>query len=160
MFEDALEIILKHEGGYSNHELDPGGETFAGITKAVAETHGYTGDMRLIPDNTIAAIYRQSYWRPIQADRMPWPVAIVVFDAAVNSGVSRASKWLQRCVGVQDDGQIGTITIDAVRDADPDKIAQDFSDMRLAYLKSLKTWTVFGKGWERRVKETLREALA
>ena len=80
--------------------------------------------------------------------------------APVNSGVSRASKWLQRCVGVQDDGQIGTITIDAVRDADPDKIAQDFSDMRLAYLKSLKTWTVFGKGWERRVKETLREALA
>lgn len=160
MFEDALEIILRHEGGYVNNPLDPGGETHYGITKAVAEDNGYHGDMRYLPLGLARQIYRTRYWMPIKADRMPWPIAIVTFDAAVNSGVGRASLWLQQCLKVDQDGKIGDETLDAARNADPDEIAQDFTDLRLAYLKSLKTWPTFGKGWERRVRETLKEALA
>jgi lysozyme family protein len=33
MFDKAIEIILKHEGGYVNDPDDPGGETKFGITK-------------------------------------------------------------------------------------------------------------------------------
>jgi lysozyme family protein len=33
-------------------------------------------------------------------------------------------------------------------------------DERLAFLKSLKTWPVFGAGWGRRVAEVQRDALA
>ena len=32
-FEEAVKIILKHEGGYVNDPVDPGGETNMGISK-------------------------------------------------------------------------------------------------------------------------------
>jgi len=34
-----------------------------------------------------------------------------------------------------------------------------YCDKRLAFLKELKTWDVFGKGWERRVEEVRSAAL-
>ena len=36
-FEKALEMLLKHEGGYVNHPRDPGGETNHGVTRLVWE---------------------------------------------------------------------------------------------------------------------------
>jgi len=33
MFEDAVALVLKHEGGYVNDPDDPGGETMMGISK-------------------------------------------------------------------------------------------------------------------------------
>jgi lysozyme family protein len=159
MFEEALEIVLRHEGGYSWHASDPGGETMRGITKRVAEAHGYHGAMRDIPMVLVQSIYRKSYWNRVLGDELPWAVALVTFDAAVNSGVKRASEWLQRAVGVPIDGVIGQQTLRAVEEQDPHRIARDYSDIRLAYLKSLRTWQVFGRGWEGRVRETLKEAL-
>lgn len=160
MFDRALKIILRHEGGWVHDSRDPGGETAFGVTKRVAEAHGYTGPMREIPMQVVSDIYRKSYWNRILADEMPWPVALVVFDAAVNSGVHRASTWLQRVVGVEMDGKIGAETLRAVEDMNPTDIARDFTDTRLQFLKSLKTFKVFGRGWERRVLVTLEEALS
>lgn len=159
MFEDALEIILRSEGGYSNNPKDPGGETMAGITKRVAIEHGYEGAMRDLPMSVIEKIYRESYWDRISASRMPWAVALVVFDAAVNSGVKRASEWLQDVVQVRADGVIGDDTIGAIYTLDPNQIARDFCDVRLQFLKRLPTFGTFGKGWSHRVAETLAAAI-
>ena len=38
-FEKALEMLLKHEGGYVNHPRDPGGETNHGVTRSVWVNH-------------------------------------------------------------------------------------------------------------------------
>jgi hypothetical protein len=32
-FDEAVKMVLKHEGGYVNHPSDPGGETNFGISK-------------------------------------------------------------------------------------------------------------------------------
>lgn len=159
MLARALSIVLKHEGGYVNHPADPGGETNFGITKRVAAEHGYTGDMRTIPVSLVETIYRKSYWNRVLGDELPWPIALVTFDAAVNSGVKRASEWLQKSVGASVDGVIGQGTLAKVEASDPAQVARAFTATRLAFLKSLKTWPTFGKGWERRVNETLAEAL-
>jgi lysozyme family protein len=34
-FENCLEMLLHHEGGFVNHPQDPGGMTNLGVTKAV-----------------------------------------------------------------------------------------------------------------------------
>lgn len=158
MFEQALSLILKHEGGYVNHPADPGGETNFGITKRVAVEHGYIGSMKAIPMSKVREIYRTSYWDRIKGDSLPWAVALVTFDAAVNSGVSRAAKWLQKALGTAQDGSMGPATIKALAVRHPEEVAEAMCEARLAFLKSLPTWPTFGKGWERRVHETLKHA--
>lgn len=81
-----------------------------------------------------------------------------MFDLAINSGVGRASKLLQRAVGVAADGAIGPATLAAVANANPRELATKICELRLAFLQALPTWETFGKGWGRRVKETEKTA--
>jgi lysozyme family protein len=83
-----------------------------------------------------------------------------VFDAAVNSGPSRAIKWLQRAVVVPADGVIGLQTLEAVRALPASTIINRICDDRLDFLKALPTWGTFGKGWASRVEGVRKEALA
>lgn len=155
-FEQALEIVLKHEGGYVNHPSDPGGETNMGITVRVAREHGYTGDMRAIPMSVVAAIYRRSYWDATRCNELPPELRLAVFDAAVNSGVRRSIQWLQSAVGANTDGVFGPRTLAAVAGTDPRKAARDMCYARLSFLASLNHFGTFGRGWVRRVVDILR----
>jgi lysozyme family protein len=60
---------------------------------------------------------------------------------------------LQRIVGVPQDGKIGPVTLKAVRARKPENVASQLCDVRLAFVKGLNTWLVFGKGWGRRIAE-------
>src|SRR5690606_24114161 len=80
----------------------------------------------------------------------------------VNSGSSRAVKYLQRVVGVKQDGKIGPATLAAVKGMKPHDVINSLCDARLAFLKGIKKgeqWKVFGKGWGRRVEGMRSEAL-
>lgn len=149
--EQALEILLKHEGGYSDHPSDPGGATMYGITERVARQHGYQGHMRDLPLSVATTIYRKQYWGMIKADQLPDNLRFHVFDAAVNSGNVQAIKWLQQCAGVKIDGIIGPVTIKASASVSPAK----YSAVRLRFMTDLKTWPTFGKGWARRIADNL-----
>lgn len=157
-FDDAFDRLLGHEGGYSNNPTDPGGETMWGVTARVARSNGYTGEMRSMPRDLAKKIYRAAYWDAIKAEQLPDSVRFHVFDAAVNSGTKQAIQWLQRCVGVGDDGVIGPMTLGAVAKANPDRLAAAYSGMRLDFMTSLPTWGAFGKGWARRIASNLQEA--
>lgn len=149
--EQALAMLLRHEGGYVYHPDDPGGETNHGITVAVARQHGYTGHMRDMPLSVAATIYRKQYWSMIKADELPGALRFHVFDAAVNSGHVQAIKWLQRAAGVKDDGIVGPMTLRAAASVSPAK----YSATRLRFMTELKTWPTFGKGWARRIADNL-----
>ena len=165
-FDACLRILLKHEGGYVNHPSDPGGMTNLGVTKAVYEAWvGHPVDektMRGLTPAMVAPLYRKKYWNAVRGDELENGLDLAMFDYAVNSGVGRAVKTLQTCVGVPADGGFGPKTMAAVAQFKGDTaktLIEEVCDKRLDFLKSLKTWPVFGRGWERRVIEVKAEAL-
>lgn len=153
-FTEALQHVLKHEGGYVDHPDDPGGETHYGITVKVARENGYLGDMRTIPMHVVADIYRKQYWDKVKADQMPESVRFALFDYAVNSGPVAASKALQRVLGVADDGILGPMTIAAAH-AQSAGLGARLNGYRLKFMTDLKIWPTFGRGWARRIADNL-----
>jgi lysozyme family protein len=154
-WDEALLHILKYEGGYVNHPSDPGGMTNLGVTKRVWEE--WTGkpateaDMRALTPEMVDPLYKTRYWNAVKGDDLPSGVDLCVFDAAVNAGVGRASKFLQQAVGVTADGQIGPKTIAAITAKPADDVIKEFCALREAHYKSLSTFATFGKGWMRRL---------
>lgn len=163
-FERCLEHVFKSEGGYVNHPRDPGGATNMGIThKTLAAWRGHTvtrEDVKKMPRSEAAAIYRANYWNAVRGDELPLGVDLVAFDAAVNSGVSRGAKWVQRALDVAQDGRIGPDTIKAAKSANAQNVINRALTYRLDFLRGLKTWDAFGKGWQRRVDGVRAESLA
>ena len=149
-FDAAFQHVLKAEGGYVHHPLDPGAATNMGITEAVARRVGYKGAMQDLPVDLAKRIYLEEYWRPVRADELPAAVRYAVFDAAVNSGVRQSLLWLQRALGVADDGVLGPRTLAAANAANPDALRARLISQRLRFLTNLNTFGAFGRGWTRR----------
>lgn len=149
-FDKAFEIIIGHEGGYVNDHRDPGGETKYGISKRAypaVDIYNLTLDHAKL-------IYKRDYWDAVDAESIPGVARLMVFDCAVNCGVTTAKKLLQRAVGTKDDGVIGPKTRAAIS-ATPD-IEQRFAGFWLQYYTDLKGFETYGKGWVRRVANDLR----
>ena len=67
---------------------------------------------------------------------------------------------MQRLVGMNNvDGIIGPATLAAIGRRDPEALVNAICDERMAFLRSLKTFSTFGKGWTRRVSEVRALAL-
>lgn len=161
-WDAALKAILHHEGGYVSHKLDPGGKTNLGVTQRVWEE--WTGkpsneqEMRSLTPEMVAPLYKKKYWDAVRGDDLPAGVDLCVFDAAVNAGVGRASRFLQQAAGVTVDGQIGPKTINAVTARSADEIIKEFCALREAHYKRLDTFVTFGKGWMRRLASVKAES--
>lgn len=162
-FMRCVDIILRHEGGYVDHPDDPGGATNMGIThKTLAQWRGAAvtkEDVRNLTREEACDIYRANYWNALNCDNMPAGVDLVVFDFGVNAGVQRSAKLLQRIVHVEQDGQVGPITIGAVNAIDASFVVGAFSDARMEHYRSLPHWDTFARGWTRRTAETRTEAM-
>ena len=148
--------ILAYEGGFVNHPKDPGGATNQGITQRTYDAYrrriGHaTQSVRLIDNVERDTIYRVQYWDAIKGDDLPSGVDAVVYDFAVNSGPSRAAKYLQRIAGVKHDGMIGMQTLDALARMDSTQVIGRLCADRMAFLRGLPAWVTFGTGWTRRV---------
>lgn len=166
-FARCLPALLRHEGGYVDHPRDPGGATNLGITIGTAKAWRLDldgdgdvdkDDVRLLKPETAAPVYRSGYWLKCKCDQLPAGVDYMVFDLAVNSGTSRAIRYLQRVAGVAEDGVIGPKTLAAVAALNPARFVERMSDLREAFYRSLPTFRTFGVGWMRRLNEV--EALA
>jgi lysozyme family protein len=163
-FELCLSHLLQHEGGYVNHPSDPGGRTNLGVTQAVWEDWSdrkvTEEEMRGLTPAKVSPLYKEMYWDRIKGDKLPSGVDYCVFDACVNSGVRRASQWLQTALGVEADGAIGPQTLAVASMTPPVTIITNYSAQRLKFLQGLSTWATFGRGWERRVAEVKATALS
>lgn len=155
-FDTAFDLLIGHEGDYTNNRMDPGGETRFGITRKVALQEGYGGDMYTLPRDFAKEVYRRKYWDAVKADSLPEALRFAVFDAAVNSGVSQAVKWLQRAVDVVDDGVLGPMTLQAAQRSNGLRTAVKVNGLRLDFMTSLPTWGSFGRGWARRIAANLQ----
>lgn len=162
-YDAALARVLAHEGGYSNHPSDPGGPTNYGITIADyrrwVKADATAADVRAMTLGDARAIYRARYWDALRCDDLPAGVDYAVFDYGVNSGVARAGKVLRRKLLLPDNAADDDV-LRVAGAGDPAGLINAICDERMTFLRSLKIWPVFGKGWSRRVAEVRTAALA
>ena len=164
-FQQALKEILRSEGGFVNHPSDPGGMTNLGVTKRTWEEWVKRtvdeAEMRCLTPAAVEPLYKAMYWDKINGDALPDGLDYCVFDAAVNMGIHRASVMLQLCLGLKPDGIIGQQTLGLIKQEDPAKLIDEYSDRRSAAYQEISTFPIFGKGWIRRVNsvETIAKAM-
>lgn len=157
-FDASMAEVFSHEGGYVNDPRDPGGETNMGISKRSYPSE----DIRGMTRERAAAIYRRDYWNRVKGDQLPDGIDLVAFDPAVNSGVSRGSRWLQSALGVTQDGKIGPQTVLAAQTAtDGVAVIKRACAARMGFLRGLTSlWSTYSRGWTRRVASVEATAVA
>lgn len=151
-FDGAFDRLIGHEGGYVNDPKDPGGETNWGISK---RSYPSVNISELTRDGA-KAIYRRDFWDRVNADRLHDGVAFQLFDFAVNSGLDTAVRYLQRAVGVADDGHWGPVSARAAEAMSESDVIMRLCAERLDFMTRLKNWPDHGKGWARRIAGNLR----
>lgn len=164
MFEPALKIVLRNEGGYANNPKDPGGATNFGITQSKYNSYRQAKHLSQIPvkeitHEEVTAIYRD-IWRTSKSDILstfrPY-LAIAHFDCAVNTGDSQAAKILQRAVLADDDGIIGPNTIKSIRQCEEEVALRNELEWRAEFyqllVKKRPTLKVFLKTWNNRIED-------
>lgn len=140
-FRRCHDVTKTWEGGWSDHPADPGGKTMYGVTEAVfhAWLRKAGKPVRAVRRITMAEaeqIYFEEYWVPCGGPTLAAGVDLATYDASVNSGVRRARQWLLASVG-------GT----------GHQTVQRICARRLGFMRSLKIWNTFGRGWARRVAD-------
>ena len=171
-YDTFFDELIKHEGGFTDDERDPGnqrgdghgnrGSTNLGVTAKVwAEWTGKPAPIEVMKQLTkedIKPMYKARYWDAVQGDHLPSGVDISVADFGVNAGPSRAAKRLQRLVMANQDGKIGPKTLSMVFNMEPATLLDKYADARESYYRSLKTFEIYGRGWLRRNDEVLEKA--
>ena len=166
-FNEVLPLILAREGGYINHPDDPGGPTNLGVTIAAyrrfIKRSGTIADLKKLTPTQAGKIFKSRYWDAVRADELPAGVDYSMADFAINSGPARATKEIQKLVGVVADGKLGPKTMAAILSHDPLRIIGSLNDARLVFMRNIKRgakWEVFGVGWQRRVDDVRATSLA
>lgn len=139
--------------GYVDDPLDSGGETKYGVAKNANPNI----DIANLDWEGAKAIYYTKYWLAANCDKIDGRIAVLHFDGAVNNGVGRAAKFLQRAVGVTDDGAIGPGTLGAVAAKDPIDVCNSICDQRAKYYDDIiankPSQEKYRNGWMRRIDE-------
>lgn len=149
-FQICLPITLAYEGGYTSDRRDPGNWTGGKVGKGelkgtkfgIAANSFPNLDIKNLTQTNVEPIYRRNYWDAAFCGCYLPGADLCVFDAAVNSGVSRGKAWAAQVKG----------------GADAKAFVAAYCDLRLGFLKRLGTWSTFGKGWSRRVADIRAKA--
>lgn len=164
-FEKCVLWLKVHEGSkYTNDPDDPGGPTKYGITlidyRLYVNKRGRARDVARLTWSMAKQIYKKKYWDRCRCDELPAGIDYCVFDYGVNSGTGRSRKVLRKLVG-QSTKRV-TITDDviiAVRKRSAVDIINHMCDERLAFLRGLRIWWKYGRGWSRRVRDVRRRSI-
>ncbi|RDU51775.1 hypothetical protein CQA37_09365 [Helicobacter sp. MIT 99-10781] len=179
-FKIAKAKTLKWEGGYCNVEGDKGGETIFGIarnmhpdlklwnivddykkTVAPFDKSKYAELEKLCLGNVqfveqMENFYKKEFWDKIKGDEIQsQDSANAIFDFAVNSGVTRATKYAQSTLSVYSDGVFGAQTLEKLNSVGV-AFCNHYCDNRASFFKEIAQKgenAKFLKGWLRRVND-------
>jgi len=106
--------------------------------------------------NYVKQIYRKLFWSRIKGDKIAnQKITNVIFAQAVNLGVKKAVKILQKCLDVKQDGIIGNITLTTLNNADISKLIECLKEEYKKYyceiVKSKPYLAINLAGWHNRV---------
>lgn len=185
-FNIAHKFTAKWEGGETDDAADSGGYTKFGVSTAfltdiastqagrdVLERMGVIlpvnrNTIRSLTETQAAGLFRWQMWNALSLDLIPLRPAVVLYDAAVNSGPKQSVRFAQRgynsCVAygqpLDTDGLMGPVTRKAMQQADTDKILMAMIDQREQFYRDLvaakPSQEVFLKGWLNRVTDLRR----
>ena len=154
-FDDIIEVVLHHEGGYVNDPKDPGGETNFGIAK---RSHPDV-DIKNLTKEGAKEIYYEDYWCGNKVPHMPDDLKHIYFDMCVNFGQGGAVKVLQKAANAKNknkidvDGGIGPATLKAIQNLELERV-RAYRVLRFANLVIKKPEQErFWFGWYRRATE-------
>ena len=153
-FDEIIEKVLEHEGGYVNDPKDLGGETKYGITKRFYPDI----DIKNLTIEKAKDIYKSDYWDKNKVESLPQNLWHIYFDMCVNMGKRTAVKVLQRAAvnkgkNIEVDGGLGPMTLGALKGVELDRVRA----FRVKYYVDLITarpeQEKFYLGWFRRATE-------
>lgn len=155
-------MITRYEGGYGWDHNDSGGPTKYGITCWDLAAHRgqkmnsmstWAPIVRAMTLDEAEDIYRSKYAVGCRFDKLPVGVDCCWLDYGVNSGIGRPIRVAQRFLGVAVDGIFGPKTLTATVDYGQARFVNTMCDERMRFLKSLRIWSTFGRGWTARVAD-------
>lgn len=125
-FENCIDKVLEHEGGYVNDPNDLGGETNFGISKKAYPDL----DIKNLTRDEAKEIYRKDYWDRYKIELMPEALRYIYFDMVLNMGYGNAAKVMQRAANgknpeelrIQVDGAVGPATRDALAKVELERV--------------------------------------
>jgi lysozyme family protein len=169
-FQQAVELVLRHEGGFVDDPADSGGATNYGVSLRFLQSLGLDigdidcdgdideDDIRKLTRERAAEFYREHWWDEYGYSRINDPaVATKVLDLSVNMGASQAHRVLQRAlhaVGhryVDVDGILGPQTLGAVNKSNPESLLAALKAEAAAHYRQLVSrnskLAKFEQGW-------------
>ena len=138
-----LSLIRSDPGNWTGNRVGVG--QLKGTKWGVAAGSHPTLDIASLTPDQASLIFETGYWRPIGGDALATGFDHCVSDDSYNAGPGAAAKRLRK--------------IAALRLNDPAAMIHAYSKARLAFLHALKTWSVFGTGWARRVAGVEAESI-
>lgn len=85
-FQRSVDFVIDKLEGGQQLVTDPGGRTRYGIS---SRSHPNIDIIELKREQAVE-IYRNDYWDVCGCDKYPWPMDLIIFDAAVNQGTAYA----------------------------------------------------------------------
>lgn len=164
--EQLVPIILKCEGGESNHPSDKGGLTYKGITyttyvyyrKMKGLPKPSANDLKHISNQEWMDVLRVLYWNRWKADSIGnQSIANLLVDWVWTSG-DLGVKYPQQVLGVVADGFVGLQTLTAVNEyTNQADLFNKLWIRRKQHFESIverdSSQTVFLKGWINRLND-------
>lgn len=145
-WQNAIDFVLSYEGGLVDNPSDPGGITNFGIS-----SRSYPSlDIRALNKDEASEIYRRDFWDTVHGDELPGPMAVAVFDSAVNQGAGTAKRMMQVALGVTVDGIIGPKTIKAAHDKGISGVVGFLTERAVRYhetMRDIPSLNVFSHNW-------------
>ncbi|WP_299116876.1 glycoside hydrolase family 108 protein [uncultured Winogradskyella sp.] len=177
-FLSFLPLLTAVEGGYQKDPDDSGNYnslgqlvgTNYGISAPVYEDYlnryPTESDMRNMKKSTADSIYKSLYWDKVKASQiLSQPVANLLVDFAVNSGVPTAVKKLQDLLNYKFsknlavDGIIGPLSLNAINSVDSKTLFNEFKEVRKQFYKNIAVGSQakFLSGWLKRLEKFVFE---
>ena len=172
-FNLSIELVLKNEGGYTDHPMDRGGATNWGIThQDLIHVRGLgvtKEDVKNMTREEAKDIYKRLYWMPLQCEFIVvQKVADIIFDQGVLCGISGSIKRAQIVLkrmnkNITVDGKMGNATLSAVNTVNPDEFCMEFifdtQDYFAGIVERRPSQAVFLRGWLNRSQALLRHCI-
>lgn len=176
-FDIAQKFTAEWEGGLSDDAADRGGLTHWGVSMAFLSDLEYSSrgahllrslgvsplpvtrkTIKALTQKQAEAIFKSEFWDKLGLDTLPVQMAVLLYDAAVNTGCGQSVRLAQRGYNVagvgtsiEVDGKLGPITRKALTEHNIKEVRQGILDVREIFYRDLViknlSQSVFFRGW-------------